>query len=529
MADAAAQDREAARAEFKRLVAAEGLTPDQAMARVRGMSAPGLASASTAAKRVHGAPSQVEAAVRGGAQGATMRISDEIVGAGKAVGRKLGDVAQGLEGQPGLAERYRQERDLDRQANAAARAAHPKTYTGSEIGTGIAATLAAPGAGAGKLATMGSVGAAGAASGLGGSEADLTKGEFAEAGKDTGFGTGVGLAAGAAGLGLAKVVGAAGKKLAALGKGRLFKAAVGQNKKAFTQINGKDLYEKSGDYLDALGVGWGDSTESIAGKLTARTKELGGELDVIVSQLDEAAPSGVSPFSVAQRIEKEVAAPLKKLAANQNEYKQAQGVIDNILDLGDKVSFKDAAAQRRAFQDAINYDARQGLTASADAKRKIAEIWNDVIDDAAEPALKKLGQEGDAYRELRHEMGLVLELSKHVNDRVAGNATNRLLSPSDHALGIGSGLMTGNPLIGLTAAAANHIARSFGNAAAGRTAVGIAKLAAGSKRGLEAFAPKAFRATGSAMQANAEQSGRRTPLRVDDEHASPIASARRER
>lgn len=120
-------------------------------------------------------PSQLEAAARGIAQGATMGFSEEAIGAAQALAGKIS-------GEGDLGELYRKYRDIQRAKEKAAQEAFPKTYGASQIG-GAVGTALIPGLGATKLGalisptTLRGAAAAGAVAGIGGSEADLTKGE----------------------------------------------------------------------------------------------------------------------------------------------------------------------------------------------------------------------------------------------------------------------------------------------------------------------------------------------------------------
>lgn len=460
---------------------------------------------------------------RGAAQGASLGFFDELKGAAKAAGVDGLDYLVSLAGGPAqvpillakaglgaadkaikqgtdkLAEDYRQGRDKWRAGDKAAQERSPGTFRTGQIG-GAVATSFVPGAAPATLSKAALAGAAfGAGAGLGSSEADLTKGDVGGAAADTAVGATLGGALGAAAKPVSNLVGAAfggaAKKLLELGRSRLFKAAVGQTKRAFTQMNGKGLLDKAGEYLDSLGIGFGDSTESIAQKLGARRDSVGQALDDMVSSLDQASGGrvAVSPGSVADRIEKEVAAPLKKLAAAQGEYEQVMREVDAIRQIGQPLGFAESAAQRAAAQKQINYDVQNGRDIAAQARREIARIWNDEIDKQAEPLLKSAGKAGDAYRELRHEFSLAEELMKHVTSRVQGNAANRVLSPSDYGVGGIAGIMTGNPFLGVAGAAANHLGRVYGNAAAGRAAINMAKLASMNETAAQKLLPTTIR------------------------------------
>lgn len=144
----------------------------------------------------------LESVLRGGAQGLSLGFADELAGAvGAARGALSGDERD-------LGDVYRQERDESRAAYRAAEAANPGLYRAGEIGGGVAGAFV-PGLGVGKgLAGALRAGAAlGGAAGLGGSEADLTRGDVGGALADTAGGAAFGAIGGAAGHGLGKLAG----------------------------------------------------------------------------------------------------------------------------------------------------------------------------------------------------------------------------------------------------------------------------------------------------------------------------------
>ena len=491
--------------------------------------------------------STAEAVGRGATQMATLGYGDELYGAlktlegmPKSLAAKLLTSLTGKQtGTPeermAIMDQYRTFRDQERARNELAHKEHPVAYPVGE-GIGAVATAVVPGIGAAPTVTKGAMtlgrlmqtartgaaigGAVGAAAGLGGSNADLTQGDVGGAGLDIAKGAAIGGTFGAAATPIATAVGsalgAASSKLADLGRARLFKAAVGQNKRAFVQMDGKGLLDKAGEYLDKLGIGWGDSTESIAKKLADRNENLGQALTDTVAQLDSSAGNTVKidPNAVADAIEQKVAGPLKKLASARGEYADIMAEAKAVRDVGEPLSFADAVSQRQAAQSQAKYNAANSRDIAAQAKRDIANIWNEQIDKQAEPLLKEAGKAGNAYRELRHEYSLTTELLKNVNNRVQGNAANRVLSPSDYGVGGISGVMTGNPFVGVAGAIANHLGRIYGNAAAGRTALNMSRAAAVSQAAANKFLPVSMLAA-RAPAAIGSPSPVMTPVTVD--------------
>lgn len=117
----------------------------------------------------------IDDTIRGISQGVTMGFGDEILGAAGAI------VNGG---------RYQDNRDAKRREYAEARERSPVANTAGEVGGSIVTGFAAPGIGTTLKGSMG----VGAASGLGNSEADLTKGDVLGATRDTALGAGMGAA-----------------------------------------------------------------------------------------------------------------------------------------------------------------------------------------------------------------------------------------------------------------------------------------------------------------------------------------------
>lgn len=166
------------------------------------------------------APSGTEAVARGALQGATIGFADELAGATAIMpdvdplGSPIPSADEPAPSLSGAMEEYRRVRDESRAANEAAEEAHPKKFLAGQIAGGVATAPILPGGAVKGVLKAGGAGLGyGAVSGLGGSDADLTKGEFAKAAVDTGVGAGVGLGAGILGQGLIKGAGKLWRKI----------------------------------------------------------------------------------------------------------------------------------------------------------------------------------------------------------------------------------------------------------------------------------------------------------------------------
>src|SRR3990167_2443256 len=194
-------------AKVKQLVSG-GLDMKAAIAKIKAESPRAVASDT--------APTRLGSFAAGAEQGVSAGFADEFKAAAKAVGidPRIAMAAPGValtmlpvaithalldKAPSGILEDYRKARDEERAKTTEAESVNPKSYLGGQI-TGGVATASIPGAGAATLGRAAALGAGyGAASALGESGADITRGEVGQAAKDVALGAGVGLGAGVAG------------------------------------------------------------------------------------------------------------------------------------------------------------------------------------------------------------------------------------------------------------------------------------------------------------------------------------------
>lgn len=110
---------------------------------------------------VDDSPSQLEAGLRGAAQGATFDFADEIEGAARAAVQTI----TGPEKLQDLLDTYYKQRDIAREKFKQSEEEYPKTYLAGEVGGGFASSLGTGGAGA--LKALSSIGKIGVKEGLG--------------------------------------------------------------------------------------------------------------------------------------------------------------------------------------------------------------------------------------------------------------------------------------------------------------------------------------------------------------------------
>lgn len=162
--------------------------------------------------------SKTESFLRGGAHGATLGFGDEAQGAIQALGMKLlPNSLGGSDDKRGLADLYREQRDVARKDDENARTDNPKSFMAGEVAgstlpalatsSGVAgAATKAQGIGAKLIRALASGAKWGAAAGLGDSQADLTQGDVGGAAADTAKGAAIGAGTNAAMTGVGAAV-----------------------------------------------------------------------------------------------------------------------------------------------------------------------------------------------------------------------------------------------------------------------------------------------------------------------------------
>jgi hypothetical protein len=195
--------------------------------------------------------SPVESFARSGLQIPSMGFADEFAGATQAGMQALTGGASSLSD---LEKLYTAYRDIERRKDKAAAEANPKSSMAGTLAGGIV-TAAIPGL---NITTIPGAAALGAASGLGSSEADLTKGELGKAAIDTGTGA----ALGAATQKVLPVIGQGVSGLRQSLESRGKKSVESGAKKLFGSLNPTNA--EMGDFRAALGSTAADVGEDVA-------------------------------------------------------------------------------------------------------------------------------------------------------------------------------------------------------------------------------------------------------------------------
>lgn len=303
--------------------------------------------------------SATEAAVLGFGQGGTAFFGDELGGLGGAIVQRLkggGPVRLGPAAQPSpddtpevraLKEQMLAEQDKAptfrenltnriRQRNDQAEREQRAAYIGGNIAGGVASSVV-PGLGAGKsLGQFVKQGAAyGAAAGLGDSDANLMRGEFGEAAKDTAIGAATGAALAPVGFAIAKQA----PKLASRFGRYLQERGVNAGRKAV--LGGADSLsnrttspEAIREALESKAVTYFGTTESASRKLDDLAETQGKLYASILDTLEGAGVRGPRADEIARQLMAKAAAEANVSGADRSVSNLFAREADNALSLG---------------------------------------------------------------------------------------------------------------------------------------------------------------------------------------------------
>jgi hypothetical protein len=278
------------------------------------------------------------------------------------------------------------------------------------------------------------------------------------------------------------------------------RAAFGQNKRAYTQMNRKTLAEidetipaeKMLEAADAkvqkLINGGAKTQREIAEGLLAERDVARTAIGELVDQMDStlkpgfrAQPgrgsTGISGKSLAKKVRQEVVAQYKGSAAYRDAFDRANTEADKLAEMGE-LKFSQAVRERQGQQASANYEREAKNGAASDIHAKIARVINAAIDEKAPAVLESLKLDPRAYAMARRELSLLEEISGHAENRMLGDQANRLISLTDTGMagaGVAGSLAIGTagPAAIVTGAAAglvNKAGRTYGPALLSRAA-----------------------------------------------------------
>lgn len=386
--------------------------------------------------------SNTEAGIRGAVQGLPFigSYADEATGALESAAGSLGLVPD---------KTYAQARDESRAAYKAAEEDNPVPYYSGLVGASLPIDVAkaVPILGQGVGAVEGGL------YGLGASEADLTKGDFAGAARDTGIGAGIGVVA-------PKIVSALGNRIispAVKGAGELVSKFGGktgeiaerlaENATGATGVQASKFRPGAGrELLDRGIVKFGDDPAKIAERAGA-AKDAAGE--AIQKALEELDAKGVtaSMDNVVSALESKVA-DLKSVPGNDSTIRSIENEIENLVGgARSDIPISTAEMAKRNYQDKVNY-----FSSKADQKAPIyaADAFKNEVEGAATKASPEIAS---TFKSAKDTYGLLAPIEEASQKRASQLNQNQIGGFNDMAAGVIGGSSGGGPGVaaGITA------------------------------------------------------------------------------
>jgi hypothetical protein len=401
-------------------------------------------------------------ALQGAGKGVTLGFGDEIAGFGGAVA----DAVIGNEGK--FWDNYRtHKRDAEEIDEAAAKRSKYAHGGGEFVG---AALLPVPGgtaaAGAGLLAKTGRAAAqglgVGSLYGLGNSKADLTNGEWKQAGLDTAVSGGAGLVAG----GVAAPVLHYGGKLAS----KVFGGAENQALKA-AGFAGKDMKKLSPEQATASGNALlEEGLIPFLGSKAAINERVGGRLKEIGTGIGQTLDANPNAFVKRPAIENALeaeASSFEKRPALRDYVEALRGEKQTIAEkMDDLLNARVLNTNKGDYALQAKYDK---MTPGLDAKARARRFTADRFRDAEDAAVDAGGQDVNAFRTLKKRYELLTKPDSVSADAAAAEAAKSGMSLSDWvAAGAAQMATGGSPIAGIATAGGKKLLEGRGNSALAR-------------------------------------------------------------
>lgn len=435
--------------------------------------------------------SKLESAVRGAGQGLSLGFGDEIAG---GIESAFTDKS------------YTEARDESRANNEKARASNPKTYMGTQV-VGSVAPMFIPGAqgvSAAKLAALAGL------QGLGESDADLTKGEFGDAAKDTAVSAAMGFAIPKAMQGAGKVLKAAPAAFENVAVNNARRALgytaadLTKNPKAIREANKvARIMLDEGVITNPLTHPLSSSADDMLARVQALKKVGRGAIESVETKADDAGLQVVNPLRPATELaEKQAKYGTAKAAAPI--YNQFETGIDDVLALGDNPKLRDLQNLKNiykelAFPKGVVTEAKPGVVDSFHSIKR--EMESAVGDAATKLNDKELLRK---YLEGKRVLGASKAAERTLTKEVGRQAGNSPLTLRGTMLAAGEAA-AGNPVRAAGAAGVTTVALRQGAQAVATTADAAASIAKKIEKALR-VSPQRFGRWAAPLQ-NAAQRG----------------------
>lgn len=207
------------------------------------------------------------------------------------------------------------------------------------------------------------------------------------------------------------------------------------------------------------------------------------------AQTDRTVVDKFQKTPVAERIRSEVVPQHSGELGRSGLASAAEKYAEEMENLGGgpgDVSFTRANQSKARLSDLINFNrANPSEAAGNELKRQVRGVLNSEIERQADAMLTQNNVPPEVMRKYLADKALYGHLSQAeetLADALSRREANRLLSPSDHGVGLTSflaGTVTGHPiaggLMGVASAVGNKFARERGSAAAASTASALAR------------------------------------------------------
>jgi hypothetical protein len=418
-------------------------------------------------------PSRTEAGVRGGVQGLTLGHADEAEG----VARGMWDDAKSFftgkhTAPPQVAPKYdehgrllnpselgtgtyAQHRDRARDANDAAREAHPWTYGGAEL-AGAVGTAFIPGVAPTRGASLANISArsagAGAVAGSGYSEADTVGGVA----RDTAVGTAIGGVAPAALRGAGHIARGTGQRMKTTAE-NLAARAMGAERGTFKKLGADRVRGVGRQALDEGVLSPLASTEDKIAR-TAAAKARGGQMmDDVYTRIDRSGAREFSPLDAAARVDDQLGG-FYRSPINRGETAQLENTLESILMRGDRpIPLREAQKLKQELGRVANWKNNVAPSEKERMARQTYGIVSEAIDEAVDRGAQNVGDEGllNTLKQGRQLFSRATDAEELLTNKFAREQGNKMLGLTDWTFlggGAAGAAATGGASIPLTVA-----------------------------------------------------------------------------
>lgn len=405
------------------------------------------------------APSKLESAGYGAAQGATFNFADEGAAVTVAAAKKLGDLLTKTKGGDPI-ENYRKARDYFRGKIDKAEEANPKTFMAGQF-AGAAATAPLGEGAAGLLPMIGKsaiakMAALGGLQGLGASNADLTKGDIGGAARDTAVGAGLGAVVGGAAKGIGKVVSKAVDPEFWQNRAQNWgKSALGFTKRFLnTSEKLKAANEAAQTMLDKGVITPGADAQEMAFKVNDLVKDTGEKIGSFLKTRE----GGYDTQSAIDAINSLRPKNSAGVALSGGNYDPINNMLDKAVDTvkahGDTIPFEEANKLKGFLQDLVNWNS---TNAESSMGQNIAGSVKGSIDQNLEKVATP--DEFEDFLKNKQIYGSGKLTQKAMDNQLSSIEGNNALGLTDWM----AAAATHDPVLAAPTIAAKHVTQNYGS------------------------------------------------------------------